>query len=349
MNDILNEREKIVLKMIVEEYIRTSEPVGSRFISKHSPLGLSPASIRNVMSDLEDKDMIKQTYISSGRVPSDTGLRYYVDKLISIKPFNENQIKDVLVGKRLNLKSVFDDITKKLGELTNSVGFVVSPKLNSSFLKHIEFIKLNKDSILAIIVTRAGIVHNIIIESENEIKENELTMISNYLNKNFSNRSLGELKDALRQEMLNDKEKIQMVYNKMLSLSKLVFEGIDDEYEIILHGINHIVTQPEFKKDLDTLKELLEILESKQKILDILNKLVTRHGIKIFIGSEIGDKVAQELGVVLTEYKRGSNIIGMLGVIGPKRMRYPEVLPIVDYTSKLITNILTEIGGDDEQ
>lgn len=348
MDDILNEREKIVLKMIVEEYIRTSEPVGSRFVSKHSPLGLSPASIRNVMSDLEEKDMIKQTYVSSGRVPSDTGLRYYVDRLISIQPFNEAELAKIISNRRLNIKTVFEDITQKLGELTNSVGFVVSPKLDSSFLKHIEFIKLNRETILAIIVTRAGIVHNVIIDSDMDIKENELIMMSNFLNKNFVNKSLTELKNALYQDMLADRDKISDIYNKMLTIGRTTFEGIDDEYEIVLHGINNIVAQPEFKKDLDTLKELLDIFESKKRMLNILNKLMSKHGIKIFIGSEIGDKVAEELGVVLTDYKRGNNVVGMLGVIGPKRMRYPQVLPIVDYTSKLITNILTEIGGDDE-
>jgi len=348
MDDILNDREKIVLKMIVEEYIRTSEPVGSRFVSKHSPLGLSPASIRNVMSDLEEKDMIKQTYISSGRVPSDAGFRYYVDRLISIQPFNEEELKNIVLNKRGNIKTVFQDITHKLGELTNSVGFVVSPRINSSFLKHIEFVRLNKDSVLAIIVTKSGIVHNVIVETDGNITDSELTMMSNFLNINFENRSLGDLRTALYQEILIDRERISSIYNKMISIGRSTFEGIEDEYEVLLHGINNIVAQPEFKKDLDTLKELLNIFESKKRMLDILNKLISKHGIKIFIGSEIGDKVAQELGIVLTDYKRGDTIVGMLGVIGPKRMRYPQVLPIVDYTSKLITNILTEIGGDDE-
>lgn len=348
MDDILNEREKIVLKMIVEEYIRTSEPVGSRFVSKHSPLGLSPASIRNVMSDLEEKDMIKQTYVSSGRVPSDLGLRYYVDRLISIQPFDVEELNSVIGQRKLNIKSVFDTVTQKLGELTNSVGFVVSPKLNSSYLKHIEFIRLNRESILAIIVTRAGIVHNVILETDGDIRDNELVMMSNFLNQNFVNKSLSELKEALYQEMIDDKDRISDIYNKMLNIGRATFEGVDDDYEIVLHGINNIIAQPEFKKDLDTLKELLDIFESKKRMLNILNKLISRHGIKIFIGSEIGERVAEELGVVLTDYRRGDNIVGMLGVIGPKRMRYPQVLPIVDYTSKLITNILTEIGGDDE-
>lgn len=348
MTDILNEREKIVLKMIVEEYIRTSEPVGSRFISKNSTLGLSPASIRNVMSDLEEKELIKQTYVSSGRIPSDTGFRYYVDRLISIKPVDTGIFDSIVKSKRINVKNIFEELTQKIGEMTNSIGFVAFPKLDNMFLKHIEFIKLNKDNLLAIIVAKSGIVHNVILEADGEIKDNELVQISNFLNEHFKDKSLSELRRTLSQEISKEREKIGDFYSK-LDIIPTILEGIGDDYEIILHGINNIVNQPEFIRDINMLKELLDMFESKKRILQILNKLASKNSVKIFIGSEIGDKFTEELGIVMTEYSKGSNIIGMLGVIGPKRMRYPEVLPLVDYTSKLISNILTEkTGGDDE-
>ncbi|MCA1932422.1 MAG: heat-inducible transcriptional repressor HrcA [Calditerrivibrio sp.] len=348
MTDILSEREKVVLKMIVEEYIRTSEPVGSRFVSKNSLLGLSPASIRNVMSDLEDKDMIKQTYVSSGRVPSDSGLRYYVDKLISIKPLNISNFDNILKSKRLNVKNIFEELTLKLGEMTNSIGFVVSPKLDNMFLKHIEFIKLNRDNLLAVIVTKSGIVHNVIVETDEMISDSELSMMVNFLNEHFKDKSLLDLRSSLSKELLKEREHIDSVYSKLEKVGSTIFDGVDNEYDLIIHGINNIVDQPEFARDIDTLKKLLDVFDSKKKMLEILNKLTSKNSVKIFIGSEIGESIAEELGVVMTEYHRGANVVGMLGVIGPKRMRYPEVLPIVDYTSKLITNILTEIGGDDD-
>lgn len=348
MTDILNEREKVVLKMIVEEYIRTSEPVGSRFVSKNSLLGLSPASIRNVMSDLEDKDMIKQTYISSGRVPSDNGLRYYVDRLISIKPVNMENFNISFKGKRLNVKNMFEELTLKLGEMTHSIGFVVFPKLDNMFLKHIDFIKLNRDNLLAIIVTKSGIVHNVIVEVDEVISDSELSIMVNFLNEHFKDKSLSELRSSLSKELLKEREHIGSIYAKLEKVGMNVFDSVDDEYDLIIHGINNIVDQPEFVRDMDTLKRLLDMFDSKKKMLEIINKLTSKNSVKIFIGSEIGESIAEELGVVMTDYYKGANVVGMLGVIGPKRMRYPEVLPIVDYTSKLITNILREIGGDDD-
>ncbi|MEF3255481.1 MAG: heat-inducible transcriptional repressor HrcA, partial [Deferribacterales bacterium] len=291
MDQFLNEREQIVLKMIVEEYIRTSEPVGSRYISKYSDLGLSPASIRNVMSDLEDKNMIKQTYISSGRIPSDLGFRYYVEKLITYKPFDRAVFDTILRNKKRNVKTLFEKLTQTLSDMTNTVSFVVFPKLDNMYLKHIEFIRLNKENILAVIVTKAGIVHNVILEVDQSISDGELVAIANFLNEHFKDKSLMELKNYLFGELKRDRERIGNLYDKLKKIGSSVFQNDEQGYEVVIHGLNHIVDQPEFKRDVDNLKNLLDIFESKQKMLQILNKLSSQNSVKIFIGSEIGEAI----------------------------------------------------------
>ncbi len=345
----LTKREETVLRIIVDEYINSSQPVGSRYVSKTGLLILSPASIRNIMSDLEEKGFIVQPYTSSGRVPTDSGFKYYIDKFIAISDENINNVKKEFQNlDAANVREMFDNISRKLGDLTHSIGFVLSPKLNTMYLKHIEFLKLNAETVLTVIVTKSGIVHNMLMEVDESIKENDLVRVSNYLNEKFMNKTLLQIQKQLVDEMEDKKNKVNELTEKVIKVSENLFKNSDFGSEIILHGTSNIIGQPEFK-DVEKLKDFLNAFEEKHFAYQILEKCMNENGVKIFIGSDFGEEKINELGLVAKPYLRDDNIVGTLGVIGPKRMKYPEVIPIVDFTAEIITNILKKLGGSNDK
>lgn len=348
MNMKLTSREETVLKIIVDEYINSSQPVGSRYVSKTGVLNLSPASIRNIMSDLEEEGYIVQPHTSSGRVPTDSGFKYYIDKFITVSDEHISNIKMEFQNlDAANVREMFDSISRKIGEITKSIGFVISPKLNTMYLKHIEFLRLNAETVLTIIVTKSGIVHNMLMEIDESIKDNDLVRVSNYLNDKFQNKTLLQIQNQLMDEMEDKKNKVNELTEKVIKISENLFRNADFGSEIILHGTSNIIGQPEFK-DVDKLKDFLNAFEEKHFAYQILEKCMNENGVKIFIGSDFGEEKISELGLVAKPYLREDNVVGTLGVIGPKRMKYPEIIPIVDFTAEIITNLLKKLGGSNE-
>jgi len=336
----LNEREEIVLKTIIDEFVQSNEPVGSRFISKVGPLKLGAASIRNIMSDLEDKGYILQPHTSSGRVPSDEGYRYYIDKLVTFDADKEtiiNNLKDEFSADNIN--SVLKKVSDNLGRMTGSVGFVLSPKLNTMLLKHIEFVRLSTTTVLAVIVARTGIVHNVMIEVSPSASDSELTQVSNYLNHHFTDKSLMELKREIVEQMKDEKRQMDNLFSKVTLMTKAVFSKTGEDSDIILSSASGILDLPEFS-DVSRLKGLLGTFEEKKFIFDILDKCQNEKGVNIFVGSEIGREEISELGLVTKTYSRGGNVVGMLGIIGPKRMKYSDVVSVVDCSADIVSEIM---------
>jgi heat-inducible transcriptional repressor len=337
---MLNDREEVVLKTIIEEFVNSNEPVGSRYVSKTGVLKLGPASIRNIMSDLEEKGYLVQTHTSSGRVPSDEGYRYYIDKLVTFDSSN-CQILETLKNECTaeNMTGMFKKISDNLGRMTKSVGFVISPKLNTMLLKHIEFVRLSATTVLTVIVTRSGIVHNIMLEIAPQTTDSELTQISNYLNQHFEDKSLMEVKSTIVDEMREDKQKMDRLFENVKSMAGAIFNKSEFGQDIIMSGASNVLDLPEFS-DVSRLKGLLETFEEKKFIFDILDKCQNEKGVNIFVGGEIGRSEISELGLVTKSYSRGGNVIGTLGIIGPKRMKYTDVVSIVDCSADLMTDIL---------
>ncbi|MGA1862111.1 heat-inducible transcriptional repressor HrcA [Deferribacter thermophilus] len=346
--DRLDEREEIVLKIIVDEYINSSEPVGSRLVSKVGPLKLSPASIRNIMSDLEEKGYIYQPHTSAGRVPTDLGYRYYIDKFVTISSDNIKSDIIKITGdlETKNIKLLFKEVTRQLSKLTHSVGFVVSPKTGSLFLKHLEFLKLNRYDVLAILVTKTGIVQNVILHLDVDIPDNVLQRISNYINENFEGESLVEVREKLFREIEREKQLFDNFVTSIKNYLPKVFdlEGLEDDF--YYDGTSNILDLPEFS-DVSKLKDFLKTFEEKTLIYKIVDKCLESDGVQIFIGSEIGEPNS-DVGLVVKPYKRSGKVLGTLGIIGPKRMKYPKVVPIVDYTANLISEVIERLGGSDE-
>lgn len=337
---MLNEREEIVLKTIIEEFVQSNEPVGSRFISKTGPLKLGAASIRNIMSDLEDKGYILQPHTSSGRVPSDEGYRYYIDRLVTFDADKEiiiNSLKEEYSADNIN--GLLRKVSDNLGRLTRSVGFVISPKLNTMLLKHIEFVRLNATTALAVVVAKTGIVHNVMVEIPASTSESDLTQVSNYLNSHFQDKSLMEVKSEIVEEMRDDKKMMDVLFRNVTVMADAVFSKSGDDSDIIVSSTSGILDLPEFS-DVSRLKGLLDTFEEKKFIFDILDKCQNEKGVNIFVGSEIGRQEVSELGLVTKTYSRGGNVIGMLGIIGPKRMRYSDVVSVVDCSADIVSDIL---------
>lgn len=348
----LSEREELVLRTIIDEYIDTNEPVGSRNVSKVGPLKMSPATIRNIMSDLVDKGFIVQPHTSAGRVPTDEGYRYYIDKLVSTQIGSEDLIKNIqneMTFDPVNVMNLFRVFSKKLGDMTNAVGFIVSPKLSSMYMKHIEFIRLNRDTVLAVLVARSGIVRNILLNVGPDFSDEDLVRMGNYLNSNFQESSLAEIRSNLFRKMRQEHGEIRTLLEKTRKVGEALFDSPAFEEEFIFEGTGNIVDTPELRNS-GKLKEVLSAFEEKRRICDILDNCMTSNSVQIFVGSEIGLKDIEELGMVIKPYQRGGNIIGTLGVIGPKRMKYPKVVSIVDYSSRIISRMLNEYyGGDDDK
>lgn len=340
---MLNEREESVLRIIVEEYVKTSEPVGSRYVSKSGPLQLSAASIRNVMSDLEDKGYLTQPYTSAGRIPSDNGFRYYIDKLVIFGSPDSDIITSLHEGSQpSSVNSFLQHFSKKMGNMTNSVGFVVAPKLNTMHLKHIEFLQFNPFTVLAVVVTKSGIVQNFMLDMEKAVDKSELNRVSNYLNEQFGNKSLSEIKSHILNEMRDGKEHLDKLFQQAYDLGERVFAVENFGHEIYLEGTSNVLDMPEFR-DVQKIKEIYKIFEEKHFIGEILDKCMTESGVQIFVGSEIGKEEISELGLVSKTYSRSGKVVGSLGIIGPKRMSYPKVVSIVDYTSEIITKMLNKL------
>ncbi len=347
----LNEREELVLRTIIDQFISTNEPIGSRNVSSIGPLKMSPATIRNIMADLVDLGFINQPHASAGRVPTDDGYRYYIDKLISMKkvsPALINNMQKEFEFDPINIDDFFRTFSKKLSDLTNSVGFIVSPKNNSVVLKHIEFVRLNKESVVVIIVAKTGYVQNIILPVDSSVTDSDLVSMANIINESFIGKKLVEVKTALTNDLFLSKNKINDIITKTQQISESLFTTDIFKEEFIFEGTINLIGTPDVK-DFSKLKEVLKTFEEQKKLCEILDKCIKEDSVQIFVGSEIGLEGIDDMGIVLKPYQRGGDIIGTMGVIGPKRMQYPQIASIVDCSSQIMSKMLNDyFGGNNE-
>ena len=338
---MLDDREQLVLHTIINEYIQKSEPIGSRNVSKVGPLKMSPATIRNIMGDLEEKGYLVQPHTSAGRIPTDLGYRYYIDHFVALERELDRIIKSELDEAFHfpvpNIPVMMREFSKRLGLLTSSVGFVVASRTDSTALKQIEFTRLNRNSVLAILISKAGIVQNILLSVEATVTDNDLLHFSNYLNEELRAHGLAEVAESLSKELSEHKGEIYDIFSRIEELR-------EDSLGFFVEGAANILNFPEFQ-DTARLKNLLRTLDEKQLLCDILDKCLDTEGVQIFVGSEIGIGDADELGIVTRSYSKGGRVVGMLGVIGPKRMQYSKMISVVDYSADIITGMLNQLYG----
>jgi heat-inducible transcriptional repressor len=336
----LSERAQLLLKTLVERYITDGQPVGSRALSKYSGLDLSPASIRNVMADLEEMGFIASPHTSAGRVPTARGYRFFVDTLLTIKPLDMiqiNQLEGQLHSE--NTQKLVTSASHILSDLTRFAGVVMTPRRSSGF-RHIEFILLSEKRVLLILVTPEGDVQNRVIVTERSYSPSELVEAGNLLNQNYAGLTFEEVKKRVHEELKKLREDMTELMAAALEAgSQAVTESAE---EVVISGESNLLGVHDLSSNMASLRRLFDLFERKTGLLQLLDISSRAQGVQIFIGGESGLVPLDECSVVTAPYEVDGQVVGTVGVIGPTRMAYERVIPIVDITAKLLSSALAQ-------
>jgi heat-inducible transcriptional repressor len=343
----LNERSREIFRQIVESYLATGEPVGSRNLSRILPITLSPASVRNVMSDLEQLGLIFAPHTSAGRLPTELGLRFFVDALMEIGDLTENdrqsieaQIAGAGAGK--SLESLLTEATQTLSGLTRSAGIVVAGKTNVR-LKHIEFVRLEPERALAIMVAEDGQVENRVLNIPSGLPTSALTEATNFLNARLRGKTLADLRAEIEGSLAQGRAELDQLTQKVIAAGLASWSGGDnEERQLIVRGHANLLDDLHVLEDLERVRLLFDALETKRGVIDLLGRAERGDGVRIFIGSENKLFSLSGSSTIVAPYRdtKGS-IVGVIGVIGPTRLNYARVIPMVDYTARLVSRLLT--------
>ncbi len=341
IDDILGERAQAVLRALVEQHIRDGHPVGSRTLSKTTELKLSPASIRNVMSDLEELGFLRSPHTSAGRVPTDLGYRFFVDCLLEVKPVDRLDIEplsDLLESERPAPQVLVERVSSFLSGITQLAGLVTLPRSEQSRLRHIEFVPLSERRILAILVIEEE-VQNRVIHVERDYSRTELEQATNYLNAQFCGKEIGRVRRDLRTELESARQDMNDMLGTVMSMADQALNETGEREDFVVAGQTNLMNFEELS-NLGKLKALFEEFNRKHEIYHLLERCIEADGVHIFIGREAGYEVLDDCSVVTARFGTRDETIGVLGVIGPTRMAYQRVIPIVDVTSRVLTATL---------
>ena len=339
----LSTRHIKVLQAVVENYIRTGEPVGSRTLSRSPLFKLSPATLRNVMADLEEYGYLCQPHTSAGRIPTDLGFRFYVNHLpgpAEIPPTAREQIRERLEMSEGRLEEILHDGVLTLAQLTPYVGVVSLPDFRRMVVRHIRFVKLNGRRILAVIVAVSGTVQNVLFESDTEFDQDQLNRYSNYLNSLLGELTLNGVKRKIFEEMAGDKRGYDELFAQVLALSRNLFQQKEvAQGDVMLDGKLNLLEHPEFS-DVKRMKEIFKAFEEKGTILKILDDALEGEQLRVIIGSESHCEEMRHCSLVTAAYGREGEVLGQVGVIGPTRMNYSRIIPLVNYLADVMSRRL---------
>ncbi len=335
---MMDDRSKSLLKTLIEHYIADGQPVGSRALSKFSGLDLSAATIRNVMADLEDMGFVASPHTSAGRIPTPKGYRLFVDTMLTVKPVEEimaHEAQDAIQADAP--QKVAAAAAQVLSNLSNFAGVVMTPRRSEVF-KQVEFLRLSEKRILLILVTPEGDVQNRIILTERDYSPSELIEASNYLNSQFAGLSFFAVKEKLRQELEGIRSGISSLMEAAL---KVGAENAKPDSNMIISGERRLLNVGALSSDMVKLKQLFGMFEEKTELFQLLDISSRAEGVQVFIGGESELVPMEDMAVITAPYSVDGRIVGTLGVIGPTRMAYERVIPIVDITSKLLSSALS--------
>lgn len=340
--EVLTERERKVLEIIMDSYITSAEPIGSRTIAKAIRNRLSSATIRNIMADLEDQGFLYKANVVAGRIPTYKAFRYYVNSMLILRNPGKKELQvleSLFKPHYAQVEGVMEDTSRVLASISKFTSIVVEPKVDSMLFKEVEFVKLSRRTILIVFVTSAGIVHTRLVDTGENLSLDALNDMKRYMNERFSGRSFYALKEGILEDVERDKE----TYGKLITKIKETLETImeeEDQREIYIEGTSKMIDMPEFS-DLARLKELFHTLERKEKLLRLLDGCLKEEGIHVIMGTESDIKEMRDLSIITSTYRIAEKSYGVLGVIGPIRMNYSRIIPIVNYTAKTLTDILS--------
>lgn len=337
---MLDKRARILMKTLVERYIAEGEPVGSRALSKFSGLDLSPATVRNVMADLEDAGFIASPHTSAGRIPTPRGYRLFVDSLLTVAPLDPARIEAIEGALHPNQpQQLIASASGLLSDLTHFAGIVVAPRRASPRIRQIEFLALSEKRILLIIVSADGDVQNRILFTERAYTSSELTTAANTLNEHFAGLDFAQIRSRLQDELRQLRTDLQSLMAAALTASDEALSGAATPY--VISGEKNLLEVEEFSTNMKRLRELFDLFEQRSGLAQLLDVSNRAEGVQIFIGGESGLAPLDECSVVTAPYDVNGQVVGSVGVIGPTRMAYERVIPIVDITARLLSSALT--------
>jgi len=338
-----SDRSRQILRVLVDQYIRDGQPVGSRTLAKASRLELSPATIRNVMADLEDLGFIVSPHTSAGRVPTAKGYRFFVDTLLKLKPLAsqeidrlQQQLTDETHGSGKEIASVASSV---LSSLTSLAGIVTIPRQTRVHLRQVEFLPLSDRRVLAILVINDSEVENRVLDVKRDYSADELHEAANYLNEHFSGLALDTIRAQIIDSLGNTRETMNELMIDAISIAQQALSTDADRSEYVMSGETKLMDFNDLS-NIDTLRQLFDAFNQQREILHLLDRSIAAHGVQIFIGEESGYRILDECSVVAAPYRVDADTVGVLGVIGPTRMAYERIIPIVDITAKLVGSAL---------
>ena len=337
-----NERAQELLKVLIQRFIRDGQPIGSRTLSQKSGMELSPATIRNVMADLEDLGLIAAPHTSAGRVPTPEGYRLFVDSLIRYKTPPRKEIENLrqqLVTRAEDRGSLLDSVSGLLSDVTSLAGVVSIPKGKQAILRQIEFLPLSENRVLAILVINDSEVQNRVLTTEQPHTQDELQRAANYINDNYTGTDLAQIRSRLIEDLESTRDSMNQAMLDIISVAQSAMEGAVPREEYLLAGETKLMEFAELS-DIDTLRALFDAFSKKQFMLKLLDKSINADGVQVFIGRESGYQILDNCSIVTAPYHVDDDHIGVLGVIGPTRMAYDRVVPIVDITARILESAL---------
>jgi len=338
-----SDRAQQLLRVLIQRYIRDGQPVGSRTLSKDSGLDLSPATIRNVMSDLEDLGMVSAPHTSAGRVPTAKGYRLFVDTLVRYRQPRDNDIdklRSQISRKVDDAGALVSSVSSMLSEFTSLAGVVTVPRGQHAALRQIEFLPLSENRILAILVINDREVQNRILHTDRDYSASELQQAANFINQHYAGIEMPQVRENIVEDLEKTRHSMNQAMHDIIAVAQSAMEGASHPGgEFVLAGETNLMDFAELS-DVDTLRRLFEAFSRKRLILDLLDRSIHADGVQIFIGEESGYQMLDDCSVVTAPYQLDSDTVGVLGVIGPTRMAYDRVVPIVDITARLLRSAL---------
>lgn len=342
----LNHRARKILGAIVHEYLATGEAVGSRTVTRRYGIDLSPATVRNVMSDLEEAGLLKQPHTSAGRVPTDQGLRFFVDSLLKVRSLSDKERQDLSQRYQIpgdDIDTALREAAHVLAELSTHTAVLVTPRPETDVLEHVEFMRLREGQLLAVLVAKSGQVANKIVATSEPIGADELERIHNYLNEILAGLTLDEVRARVQKELADERVQYQAMERKALELSQKALP--DSGAEVIVSGQARLLENIAAgdPAEVEKMKALFRRLEEKRLLADLLERTQQAEGIRVFIGAETNISELSDFTLVATSYGGdGDSPLGTLGVIGPTRMNYSKVITLVDFTAQLISGVIAK-------
>jgi heat-inducible transcriptional repressor len=341
----LSERGQLLFKLLVERYIADGEPVGSRTLARDSRLELSPATIRNVMADLEDLGLIRSPHTSAGRVPTAQGYRLFVDTMMTVREPTANDIERINAdfASDADIGTLLARTSNMLSEVTKLASIVMIPRPDHQSLRQVEFLPLSDSRVLAILVVNEREVQNRIIHTARNYSPSELEQAANYLNQAFAGKEIDQVRDGLVREMAHTRAEMDRMMQTAMEMAEKTFVSSRSGDEYVVTGHTNLMAIDELS-NVEKLRNVFEAFNQKRDILHLLDQAIGSNGVQIFIGEESGYEVLSDYSVVTSTYGTGGRNLGVLGVIGPTRMAYSRVVPLVDLTARMLGAALKSLS-----